>query len=249
MPFCYEAVTYLSTRPDGVTTTQLADALRISEGRVRKDMTIVRAWLGTNPATGHHFLPGAMKTEQSRRRGIGLYLIEDLLSDADLFRRLRVRGESRGPEGLPDLRQALRLVNGNPLDQLRNRGGLWLIDNPLDQHLICGIVDVAHIVTTSALDAGDLEVAQAAAELAALAAPYEDMPQLDFVAIAAKAGRSPKPPGSLASSRLDATATTEDHSTSANEPTRSCAVTVGSTRPPTPAEWDGRAPAAKWGYI
>ncbi|MCC6497179.1 MAG: LysM peptidoglycan-binding domain-containing protein [Propionibacteriaceae bacterium] len=195
IPMCNEIVAYLSTRTDGATTVQLADAFGISEDRVRKDLTIVRSWLGKNPATGRDFLPGATQSSQAAERGVGLYLIEDLLTDADLFRRLRVRGESRGPDGMDDLRHALRLVNGTPFDPLRNRGGLWLADNPLDQHLLCAIVDVAHIVTSSALEAGDLQQAQAAAELAALVAPLEDTPQLDLAKIAERAGDTARAAG------------------------------------------------------
>lgn len=77
-----------------------------------------------------------------------MYLIEGLLCDADLFRRLRLRGESRGVEGLDDLRLALRLVHGAPFDDMRSKGGLWLATSRLDQHLLCGIVDVAHMVST-----------------------------------------------------------------------------------------------------
>jgi hypothetical protein len=188
MPSCTEAVAYLHSRPGGSTTQEVADALGISDDRVRKDMSIARAWLGKNPATDAPFLPAASRHPAAIERGVGLYLIEDLLCDADLFKRLRLRGQSRGPDGLQDLRTALRLVNGAPYDGLRSRGGFWLKNNPLDQYLLCSIVDVAHLVSTIALDAGDLEQAKAAAELAVLCAPTDANPQLDLAAIAAKAG-------------------------------------------------------------
>ena len=188
MPSCTEAVAFLSTRPRGATTPEVADALGISEGRVRQDMSIVRAWLGDNPATGRKFLPGATESPQAVERGVGLYLIEDLLCDADLFKRLRLRGEARGPDGIDDLRTALRLVNGAPYDGLRARGGSWLAENRHDQYLLCSIVDVAHLVSTIALAAGNLQQARAAAELAVLTAPAEATPQLDLAAVAAKSG-------------------------------------------------------------
>ena len=59
----------------------------------------------------------------------------------------------------------------------------------LDQHLLCAVVDVAHLVVTHALHQGDLPVARAAAELAALAAPYEEIPRLDLAAVAAAEGQ------------------------------------------------------------
>ena len=192
MPACVEAVTYLSTRAGGATTQEVADALGITDGRVRQDMSIVRAWLGDNPHTGRKFLPGATEHPRAIERGVGLYLIEGLLSDADLFKRLRLRGEARGPEGVDDLRTALRLVNGAPYDGIRTRGGAWLAGNPLDQYLLCSIVDVAHIVSTIALEAGDIQQARAAAELAVLTAPAEATPQLDLAAIAAKTGDQAK---------------------------------------------------------
>jgi hypothetical protein len=188
LPSCTEAVAYLHSRPGGSTTQEVADALGISDDRVRKDMSISRAWLGKNPATDAPFLPSASRHPAAIERGVGLYLIEDLLCDADLFKRLRLRGQSRGPDGLQDLRTALRLVNGAPYDGLRSRGGFWLKNNPLDQYLLCSIVDVAHLVSTIALDAGDLQQAKAAAELAVLCAPTDANPQLDLAAIAAKAG-------------------------------------------------------------
>lgn len=54
--------------------------------------------------------------------------------------------------------------------------------------LLCAVVDVAHMVTTSALKDGDLGQARAAAELAAQAAPHEEIPRLDLAAVAAAEG-------------------------------------------------------------
>ena len=184
--FATELVAYLHTRPTGATTEEVADALAVSVERVRKDASLVRGWLGANPATGEPFLPPALKA--GRQRGVGVYLIEDLLCDADLFRRLRLRGEARGADGLDDLTMALRLVNGTPYDGIRAKGGVWLAENPLDQHLLCAVVDVAHTVTTIALANGQLQQARAAAELAALTAPDETTPQLDLAAIANQEG-------------------------------------------------------------
>ena len=188
MPSCTEAVTYLSTRPGGATTQEVADALGISDDRVRQDLSIVRAWLGDNHATGRPFLPAATKHPLAIERGVGLYLIEDLLCDADLFKRLRLRGEARGSDGLKDLYNALKLVKGAPYDGLRTRGGCWLVEQGLDHHLLCSIVDVAHLVSTITLQTGDFDAARNAAELAALAAPTDTTPQLDLAAVASRTG-------------------------------------------------------------
>jgi len=92
--------------------------------------------------------------------------------------------ETRGPDGLDDLRQALSLVIGTPFAQLRRDGGAWLAEGDrLDQILLCAIVDVAHLVTTASLQQGNLSQAQAAAELAARVAPDEETPRLDIAAV------------------------------------------------------------------
>lgn len=186
--FYSELVAYLCTRPEGATTADVAAAFDITEARVRRDMTTVRAWLGTN-ATGALIVPEARRAPQAKGRGQGVYTVQGALCDADLFRRLRLRGEARGRHGLDDLRHALRLVNGAPFDGMRSKGGIWLAETRLDQHLLCAIVDVAHIVSTVALQSGDCEQAQAAAELASLTAPYEATPQLDLAAALSKGGR------------------------------------------------------------
>lgn len=191
-PACNNAVTYLSTRPRGATTQEVADALTITDDRVRQDMSIVRAWLGENPRTGRKFLPGATEHPLAVERQVGLYLIEDLLCDADLFKRLRLRGEARGPDGINDLRTALRFVNGAPYDGLRSRGTVWLALNPVDHEMLCSIVDVIHIVSTIAIQTGDLQGARAAAELAVLVAPADANLQMDLAKIAEGAGDESK---------------------------------------------------------
>lgn len=187
-PYYTEIVSYLATK-HGATTEEVATAMRLGLDRVRKDMNVLRNWLGDNPRTGHNFIPDATHHDEAIRRGVGLYLVEDLLVDANLFRRLRLRAEARGTEGLPDLLAALRLVKGAPYEDLRIRGRAWLTDGRPDRYLLCAIVDVAHLVTSVALEAGDLNQARAAAELALLVAPDETMPALDLAAVAAKQGR------------------------------------------------------------
>ena len=188
-PYYTELLTYLVTRRHGATPAQLAEAFNIADGTVRRDVKTVREWLGTDPATGHKHLPGAKDSEAAKARGVGVYQVSGVLVDADLFRRLRARGETRGSEGIADLRRALTLVSGIPFDQLRPGGWSWLYEGDrLDHHMLCGIVDVAHMVTTDALRSGDIARARAAAETAALAAPHEEIPRLDLAAVAAAEG-------------------------------------------------------------
>jgi nucleoid-associated protein YgaU len=186
-----EILAYLGTRPHGATPAQLADAFGITVGRARTGIKTVRDWLGVNPRTGQKHLPDARQSTAAKAAGVGVYQVNGLLVDADLFRRLRVRGEARGADGITDLRRALTLVGGQPFDQLRTGGWSWLHEGDrLDQHMLCAVVDVAHIVTTSALKSGDFGQARAAAELAALAAPHEEIPRLDLAAVAAAEGHA-----------------------------------------------------------
>lgn len=184
-PYYTEMLAYLATRAHGATPEELADAFTITPAKARDYARIVRDWLGTNPRTGEAHLPDARKAPAAIARGVGVYQVLDLLVDVDLFRRLRVRGESRGPDGVEDLRKALRLVQGRPFDRLRDGGWSFLSEGDrLDQHMICAIVDVAHLVTTCSLQAGDTRQARLAAETAALAAPDEEIPRLDLAAVA-----------------------------------------------------------------
>ena len=188
-PYYTELLTYLATRPNGATPEEVAAAFDITPTKARGYVGTVREWLGTNPRTGQPHLPDARRSTAAEHRGVGVYQIEDLLVDADLFRRLRLRGETRGPAGIKDLQRALSLVTGQPFSKLRPGGWAWLADGDrIDQHMLCAIVDVAHLVTTHLLHTGDLTAARATAELAALAAPDEEIPRLDLAAVAAASG-------------------------------------------------------------
>ena len=188
-PYYIELLAFLATRPYGATPDELADAFSLTHARVRNDAKIVRDWLGVNPRTGRKHLPDAREAPAAKARGVGVYQVEGVLIDIDLFRRLRVRGESRGSEGVHDLRRALTLVEGRPFDRLRPGGWSWLLDGDrLDHHMLCAVVDVAHLVTTHSLTAGDHRTARAATELACLAAPYEEIPRLDLAAVATAEG-------------------------------------------------------------
>ena len=187
--FYTETVAYLATRQSGATLAQFETAFNLAPARARSDIRIARNWLGVNPRTGRKHLPDALRSRSGQARGIGVYELEDVLVDADLFRRLRVRGEARGADGIADLAMALSLVSGAPFDQLRADGYEWLTDGArIDHHLVCAVVDVAHVVTTHALATGDIAAARAAAQIAQLAAPYEEIPRLDLVAVRAAEG-------------------------------------------------------------
>ena len=188
-PYYTELLAYLATRPHGATPEEVAAAFDITPTKARGYVGTVREWLGRNPRTGLPHVPDARRSTAAEDRGVGTYQVEDLLVDADLFRRLRLRGESRGPDGIADLRRALALVTGAPFSRLRAGGWAWLADGDrLDQHMLCAVVDVAHLVTTHLLQVGDVDSARASAELAALAAPDEEIPRLDLAAVASASG-------------------------------------------------------------
>jgi nucleoid-associated protein YgaU len=178
-----EIVAYLATRPGGVSVETYGTALWpddpniASKTKARQSISIVRQWLGINQRTGREHLPKGV--------GAGLpnpYRLEDVLVDAELFRRLRLRGSARGAEGIADLRAALDLVVGVPFSERRPEGYRWLADDALD-HIYAGmIVDVAHIVATHHLAAGEPYLAASAAHIALKAGSSEDVPLLDLVA-------------------------------------------------------------------
>jgi hypothetical protein len=181
-PYYTELVAYLATRPHGASTDELCAAFDTNPGRVRRDLATVRKWLGTDPTTGEHYLPAATQQPADGGRTAGHYELTGLLYDADLFRRLRLRGQTRGPAGIADFMKALSLVGGPAYHGIRERGGIWLTDHRDDQHLLVAIVDTAHVAATMAMQTGDQGTARRAAETAMRAAPDEDMPKVDLAA-------------------------------------------------------------------
>ncbi len=108
------------------------------------------------------------------------YALDGVLTDLDLFRRLRARGQSRGAEGMPDLVAALHLVSGEPFTDLRKDGWGWLLEGDrLDHIMTAAIVEVGHIVTTHAMAEGDLDLADFTSQVANAAAPYDDIANFD----------------------------------------------------------------------
>jgi nucleoid-associated protein YgaU len=170
-----ELAAYLSCHPEGVTPSRAAADFGLQHNSLHTRLGSLRKWLGVKDGTDEWYLP-----EARRVHGQAVYRIDGMLCDADLFRRLRGRGEARGPAGIEDLRRALELVAGRPFDQQRTTGYGWLVDTPVDQYLTAGIVDVAHIVATHALAEGRPSIALWAAERAIAAAPSEDKPRLDL---------------------------------------------------------------------
>ncbi len=186
-PYFTELLAFMALRRrHGVTKDEICDAFGIEAGVARNYVKVVRSWLGTNPRTGEPHLPNADKAPAAQVRGINVYQVDDgLLVDLELFKRLRVRGQSRGgAEGRRDLITALELVTGRPFDHQRQAGWSWLFEGERhDEYLTVAIADVAFIVATYYLEKGDLPHARAATELAVIAAPYEEPTRLCLVRV------------------------------------------------------------------
>jgi len=180
-PYYLEVLAYLVLHPTGVTADELAEAFGIRPKKARTDLSALRIWLGKD-RIGTQYLPPARQTHEA---GVpGKYAVHGVLSDLDLFRRLRARGQSRGAEGIDDLIAALHLVSGEPFTELRESGWGWLLEGErLDHIMTSAIVDVAHIVTAHALAGGDTDLAALAARTALGAAPYDEVARLDLIEV------------------------------------------------------------------
>ena len=176
-PYFTELLAYLALhRKHGATREEIGEAFGITPGKVRDYTNTVREWLGTNPTTGEPHLPHADKAPATKLRGVNVYQVDDgLLVDLHLFLRLRKRGQARGgAEGVADLCTALELVGeAKPFSQLREEGWSWLVNEPDRVDLMASgwMADVALIVVTEALAAGDLVKARSAAFVANRADP------------------------------------------------------------------------------
>lgn len=193
-PYFTELLAFLwFHRRHGATRDDIVDAFGTPPGRVRKDISVLRDWLGTNPRTGQPYLPAADKAPAAKATGINVYQLidEGILVDWDLFKRLRLRGETRGGnEGRADLIKALQLVSGRPCDRLREVGWSWLADGERHDHYMpIAIADVALTLTTYFLSEHDTTHAREANEIALLAAPHEEATRLCTVQIAKAEGR------------------------------------------------------------
>lgn len=184
-----DLLAFLALHPQGVSRDQIADALGVTQDRVRKYVSVLRQWLGADPATRRQHVPESTQSAAARTRGVHLYQLEGVLVDADLFRRLRVRGQAAGPDGIQDLRDALSLVTGRPLDQLRTKSGLWLGGTRYDHVLAAAVVEVAHVLALDAVQRREYAEARGAAEVATVAAPYDEVATLDLVAAVRAEGR------------------------------------------------------------
>ncbi|MDR1791300.1 MAG: hypothetical protein LBR20_06570 [Propionibacteriaceae bacterium] len=187
--FYTELVAYLAAQPEGATTVEIADVFGLEDERVRKDMSVLRTWLGNSP-DGKPYLPYTKENPLSAQRGESVYSIPVLLSDADLFRRLRLRAHSKGEKGAADLEAALSLVEGPPYQGFREGHGHWLAAQPDDTILTEAIIDVAHQLATHHLAKNQIDQAREATQIALIAAPDNAAVLTDLAAIMQAEGNS-----------------------------------------------------------
>ncbi|MEU8088625.1 LysM peptidoglycan-binding domain-containing protein [Micromonospora sp. NPDC049101] len=195
--FHAELIVYLAQRgARGASAEQLTDALwpdqQVKDASRRVAITRARRWLGET-TDGTAWLP-EMGSDRLYRLAPG-YLL-----DWHLFRRLRSRGESRGPAGVKDLRAALELVQGVPLDGADRAYATgtrnpftWLPESDIyPGHITSAVVDTAHELAKLHLDAGDPTGARWAAQRAWLADPErgDDGPWHDIMRAAHAEGHT-----------------------------------------------------------
>jgi len=195
--FYAEIIVYLAARgARGATTDQFDEALwpgqRVKATSRRVAVARARRWLGQT-AEGEPWLPDATADRR--------YCLRDgYLLDWHLFRRLRSRGESRGPAGAGDLRQALALVRGVPLagadvaySPVARNPYVWLPTSDIQpHHLASAVVDTAHRLVELRLEGGDITGARWAVDQAWLADPdrSSDIAWRDLLRVAAAEGNT-----------------------------------------------------------
>ena len=171
-PMKAEIAVYLAMHPTGISPEQYGtdlwpdDADIVGSTKLRNSIYELRRALGVNARTGTDYLPRNAATNGA------LYRLQDVLVDAELFRRLRLRGFTRDEQDdrLADWWQALQLVRGAPFDNPRPGGYGWLAGRPVDHEYTATIVDLAHAVATHHLAVGEPDRAEAAAKIAVIAA-------------------------------------------------------------------------------
>jgi LysM repeat protein len=170
-PMKAEIAVYLAMHPTGVSPEQYGTDLWPDDPdiagstKLRTSIYELRRAMGLSARTGTDYLPRNAATNGA------LYRLEDVLVDAELFRRLRLRGFTRDEQDdrMADWWRALRLVRGAPFDNLRPGGYGWLAGRPVDHQYTATIIDLAHTVATHHLAAGEPDRAEAAAKIAVVA--------------------------------------------------------------------------------
>jgi LysM domain-containing protein len=167
-----ELIVFLAQRASRGADSELIDSalwpdVHVTDAGRQLVISRARSWLGER-ADGTSWLPDIGPDLRYR-------LASGYLFDWHLFRRLRTRGEARGPDGgAEDLRAALQLIRGVPLigaDHPHAPGTRnpypWVAESDIyPDHVIAAIVDTAHQLAEWRLAAGDPAGARWAAQQA-----------------------------------------------------------------------------------
>jgi hypothetical protein len=88
---------------------------------------------------------------------------------------------SAGNQGVDDLATALRLVRGKPFEGVRSTRYHWVAETFLEQDITTAVVDVAHRLARSRLDADDPAGARDAARVAHMVDIYDERAWRDLL--------------------------------------------------------------------
>ncbi|ABL79305.1 LysM peptidoglycan-binding domain-containing protein [Nocardioides sp. XL1] len=191
-------IAYLAWQDRGVTGERAAAACGWqTQKTVQNRATNARFLLGTRP-DGSDWLPDASMSASARRGHSPTYeLVRDsggVLSDADLFIRLKHRAQRRGDNGCEeDLVTALSLVTSTPFEGITESRFKWVFKEGLqrpDVILAGAIHDAAHTLATRAVTEGRTDLVRLACDAARRANPHGDIAWLDLAAATeAESGR------------------------------------------------------------
>ena len=172
---CIEYCAWLLAHP-GATPTVMTRDLLVAESTRRSNMCRLRAWLGTAP-DGSPYLPDAYTGR--------IRLDERVTSDWERFEALLAGGvNSASPSAL---RQALRLVRGEPLGASAFQ---WHWAQTLRADMVSMIVDAASVLADRAIEHDDPDLALWAVARGRLAAPEDDQLRVRAIHAFAVAARA-----------------------------------------------------------
>jgi hypothetical protein len=174
-----EIVAYLATHPRGVAVSDFDAALWPDRSVTLKTrnqaITRARAWLGSDDDGVSWLRPmsdGALR------------LSKQVLVDWDLFQALHRRSQERGRSAVAvrrDLQTAMGLVRGRVLSPLPAGRYGWLAETFLEQEIPSAVIDVAHVLACSRLEAGDAAGAIDVARTALEVDRYDERPWRDLL--------------------------------------------------------------------
>ena len=176
-----ELAAYIALHP-GADNRAIDDAIwptrRVSRSTRNSATSRLRRWLGEAP-DGDPWLPPVPDRGRYRFRA-------EVGCDWQQFQALARRGFASGPDGLDDLQAALALVRGRPFAGVPPAWYTWAEYDI--QEMISAVTDVAHVLSSARLAAGDTQAARMAASKGLLVEPVSELLTHDAVRAATAAG-------------------------------------------------------------